>query len=108
MKIVLILYEIHTIMKALDHTTVENEIMNSLKEVKDLLKINAPISSDVCPGSIGGITSHILVNIIGRIGNKLGVSIPNNCYPFYDKSSRKQLSIKEATKKLVKVLKDGK
>lgn len=94
-------------MEAFDHITVENELLKSIKEVKDLLKIDATISSDVCPGSIG-ITSQVLITIMGRIGNKLGVAIPNNCYIFYDKKSRRQLSIKEATHKLIKVVKDGK
>jgi hypothetical protein len=94
-------------MEKLNPIIVEGELINLILEAKDKFNIDASISSDARPGSIG-ISSQVLITIMGRIGHKLGVNIPNSCYIFYDKKERKQLSIKEATQKLIKVAKDGK
>lgn len=86
---------------------VEKEITTAINEVKQRLKISATINVDVCPGDITGMTSQILITVIGRIANSLGVSVPNNCYIFHDKNSG-QLSIKQAAQKLIKAATNGK
>ena len=94
-------------METLNITRVESELMNSIQEVKEMFNLGDPITGDVCPGSIG-IASQVLIDVMVRIGSKLGVSIPDNAYIFYDKDSRKQLSIREAAQKLINVSKNGK
>jgi hypothetical protein len=86
--------------------TVEKEITNAIKDVNQRFKIGSTVDGDVCPGD--SIASQILVTIMGRIGSKLGASIPNNVYIFYDKKSHKQLSIKEAAQKLLNAVTNGK
>lgn len=85
----------------LDPSVVENEIINFIKEHQEALQIDHPISSEVCPGDIG-VASQFLLKVMGRIGHKLSVRIPNNRYIFHDKN-RKQLSIREAAIKFIKV-----
>ena len=93
-------------MSPLDKNLVEAEIIKTILEIKSSLKIEATIDNDSCPGSIG-ISSQILITVMGRISNTLGVIIPDDCYIFHDKKTKKQLSIKEAAQKLVKVAKYG-
>lgn len=87
-----------------------NEIEGALKdlitEVKEALDIKESIDGDICPGEL--IMSDALMTVTGRLGTKLGVSIPLNCYPFFDKKNHKQLSIKEAAKKVFNLVEDGK
>jgi hypothetical protein len=87
---------------------VENAITGVINEVKRKLKIKAAIDRDVCPGNINGLTSQILVTLIGRIANALGVNVPNGCYIFKDGDSGEQLSVKQAAKKLIKAVTNGK
>lgn len=87
-----------------------NEIEGAMKdlviEIKEALNIKEAIDGDVCPGDI--IMSDALVTVIGRLSAKLGIAIPLNCYPFFDKDNHKQLSIKEAAKKVFNLVQYGK
>lgn len=94
-------------MENLTSDRVEKEITKAVNEIKGRLKIKATIDGDSCPGDIVGITSQILVTVIGRIANNLGVTLPNNVYIFHDKNSG-QLSIKQATQKFIKSATNGK
>lgn len=85
---------------------IEGAIKDLVVEVKDTLNLKEKIDSDVCPGNF--IKSDALMTITGRLNSKLGISIPLNCYPFRDKMSHKELSIKEAAKKIFNLVKDGK
>ena len=49
-----------------------------------------------------GITSQVLVTVMGRLEKKLDVIIPDECYVFYDKKEKKQLNIKKSAEKLIK------
>jgi hypothetical protein len=91
-------------MVSLDHTIVEDKIAKAIDETKNMLKINAVVNSDYCPGIL--IPSQVLITLMGRIGRALGVMIPDNCYIFHDKKTHKQLSIREAAQKLIKVAKN--
>ncbi|WP_298508131.1 hypothetical protein [uncultured Kordia sp.] len=83
---------------------VENQIKSIIEEINGQLGLNASIKMNTCPYEIG-ITSQILVSVMGLLENKLDVKIPNSCYIFYDKQKNKQLSIKEASMKLIKIAK---
>jgi len=93
-------------MSTLVHKTVEAEIIKALEDVKSKLKISANINADCCPGIIG-ISSQILLNIMIDLEETLGVSIPNNIYIFHDPKTHKQLSVTEATQKLLKIVNHG-
>lgn len=90
----------------INYEIVEQEITSVISEISNKLKIEVTIGIDSCPGSIG-IKSQILITIMGRLENTLGISIPHNCYIFHDKKTKRQLSIKEAAQKLIKEAKDG-
>ena len=81
-------------------STIENEVLGYIQEVKAMLKIETPTSLDSCPGNT--LRSPVLFSVMVRIGYKLGMNIPINCYIFQDKCSKKQLSIREASKRLLK------
>lgn len=90
----------------LTQTQVEDELLKIVEEVNGRLKIGGDVNVGCRPGNIG-FSSQVLVDIMIQVEGILGVNIPNNAYIFYDKSSHKQLSIKEAAKKLLKVAKNG-
>ena len=93
-------------MVSLNVTSVEDKITKAIVETKNMLKIDGAVNSDYCPGVL--IPSQVLVTIMRRIGNALGVTIPDNCYIFHDKKTHKQLSIIEAAQKLIKEAKNEK
>ena len=86
---------------------IENELVSCIEEIRNKFKLDLTITKEFIPGKCG-IQSQILVTVMGRIANKLGVNIPDNCYIFHDKKHRKQLSIKQAAQKLLKVVKNEK
>lgn len=92
--------------------TVEQEIIKAVEELNSNMKLGANIDSACCPGEIKGISSQILVTIMSRLEDSLGVQIPSNVYIFHDKDTHSQLSIEAAAKKLIKLSKkvptDGK
>jgi hypothetical protein len=92
-------------MAILDHNLIQEEIVRTIAEVNSMLKLDTAINGDYCPGAL--ISSQILITVMGRIGKALGVIIPDNCYIFHDKKTQNQLTIKEATQKLIKVVENG-
>jgi hypothetical protein len=92
-------------MITIDHTTVENEIIKVVEDLNVNLKIGAVVNANCCPGK-SGFASQILVDIMADLEDALGISIPHNQYIFFDKVAPKQfkqLTIKEAAQKLIKV-----
>jgi acyl carrier protein len=87
---------------------VEEKIAEVIKEIADTLEIEVSIDSASCPGLLPGITSQVLVTVMGRLEKKLDVLIPDDCYIFYDKKEQKQLDIKMSAEKLIKHAKYGK
>lgn len=85
---------------------IEGAIKDLITEIKEALNVQEAIDGDVRPGEL--IMSDALMTVTGRLGARLGIAIPLNCYPFFDKDNRKQLSIKEAAKKVFNLVKDGK
>jgi len=84
---------------------IEGAIKDLVNEIKEALNIQEKIDGDVCPGEL--IKSDALMTVTGRLNDKLGIAIPLNCYPFVDKN-RKQLSIKDAAKKIFNLQGNGK
>jgi len=93
-------------MVTLSQQIVVDEILKVINDTKKLLKIEGEIDASCCPGNISGISSLILVDVISELSSKLKVDIPYDCYIFHDKKTKKQLSIIEAAKKLLKEGKD--
>ena len=93
-------------MVTLNVSLVEDKITKAIVETKGMLKIDGVVTSDYCPGIL--IPSQVLVTLMRRIGNTLGVTIPDNCYIFHDKKTHRQLSIIEAAQKLIKEAKNEK
>jgi hypothetical protein len=85
---------------------IEGAMKELVAEVKKELNLNVVIDGDLCPGDI--IKSEVLVAITARLSGKLGINIPLSCYPFFNKQKHKQLSIRQAAKKVFNLAKDGK
>ena len=85
----------------LSYGLVEKEIIRTIEEINESTEnIALLIDEDFCPGNL--IMSQILLTAMVRIGRKLDVIIPDSCYIFHDKKAKMQLSIKDATLKLIK------
>ncbi len=87
-------------MGKLVQAVVEAEIISAVEEINEHLKIGAKIDSGSCPGNIGGMSSQILLTIMSRLEDTLGIEIPPNIYIFHHKDE--QLSIQQAAEKLIK------
>ncbi|RZK12936.1 MAG: hypothetical protein EOO46_01220 [Flavobacterium sp.] len=90
----------------LEPEVIEQEVIKVLEEINEALEANAIIDENCRPGNF--FKSHALVTAIDRIADVLEITIPLNCYIFFDKKTLTQLTIKEATLKLIKVGKNGK
>lgn len=94
-------------MKHLKQSEVEAELVKIIDEVnKNISTVETDVDADCIPGHIG-ISSQILITIMGRVSNALEVVIPDDCYIFYDKKTNRQLTIREAAKKLIEKSTDG-
>lgn len=91
-------------MKTLNPDIVEEQVVAVVKEICEALKIEVVIDGEFCPGNF--IKSQVLLDTISTIEDALGITIPNEHYVFSEK--KKQLSVKEAVQKIIKVAKDGK
>jgi hypothetical protein len=90
----------------LEHEVIEQSIIKILDEINETLEAKATIDENCRPGNF--FKSHALVTAIDRIADVLEITIPLNCYIFFDKKTLTQLTIKEATLKLIKEGKNGK
>ena len=66
--------------------------------------MNEVVNENFYPGNF--IMSQVLISIFSQIEIKTGITIPNDCYIFYDGKTKKQLSIKEAAIKLLELSKN--
>jgi hypothetical protein len=96
-------------MVKIENHIVENAILEEVEKLKGLSSVNvdAEINIDCKPGIIG-IRSHVLVDITGILEEVLEIIIPNNCYIFRDSDGIRELSIREAAEKLIKIAKHAK
>lgn len=102
-KIILSLYEIHTIMIEISIEKLEQEVISIIQDVCKHQGIEEIVNCDFIPGNY--IMSQVLVSIFPQIEIKTDIDIPINCYIFHDNKTKKQLNIKEAVYKLLKLQK---
>ena len=88
----------------LELKNVENEIKKIVDELNDKLGLNANVTVNTCPYDIG-ISSQVLISVMTKLEDVLKVAIPENCYIFHDKTNNKQLSIRDASLKLIEITK---
>jgi hypothetical protein len=88
---------------------VEDAILKELDKLKGMSTVepDAVINTDCKPGAIG-FRSQVLVTLMGQLEEVLEITIPNNCYIFRDSDGNRELSVKEATQKLIKIAKYAK
>ena len=101
------LCKILQLMATLTQDAVEAEIINAVEDLNKNLKLGATVNETCCPGN-AGFASQVLLTIMSTLEINLGVTIPSNVYIFHDKSTNRQLTIKEAAKKLIKLAEHGK
>lgn len=96
-------------MVKIENKIVEEAILEEIEKLKGLSSVdsNAEINIECKPGIIG-VRSQILVDIMGKLEETLGVTIPNNCYIFRDGDGIRELTIREAAEKLIKIAKNAK
>ncbi|MCC2590299.1 hypothetical protein [Chryseobacterium sp. MFBS3-17] len=82
----------------------EKDIIEIIQEVCNHNEVNEVVNENFYPGNF--IMSQVLVSIFSQIEIKTGIEIPNDCYIFHDSKTKKQLSIKEAAIKLLKLSKN--
>lgn len=80
-------------MVAIEADEIEQKITAVLDEIKEQLETEVTIDGECRPSAF--FKSQVLVTAIGRIADALDVDIPDNCYPFFDKRTKRQLTIKE-------------
>ncbi len=90
----------------LNKKTVVDTIINVVEDINKLLKIGAEINESCIPGNF--FASQVLVDLTPNLEEALGITIPLKEYIFFDKIKHRQLTIKEATEKLIKIAKNGK
>ena len=88
----------------LDIDKVQNEITKLIDDININFGLEVKITPTTCPNDIG-ISSHIIISVMGNLEALLNVSIPDNCYIFHDKKDNRHLSIREASLKLIKMAK---
>lgn len=85
----------------LNYDLVKKEIIRAVEEINsNTQQVDAVIDEDFRPGNF--IMSQVLLTAMVRIGRAFSVLIPDSCYIFHDKKTKTQLTIKEATQKLLK------
>lgn len=96
-------------MVKIENKIVEDAILEEIEKLKGLSSVDsdAEINKECKPGIIG-VRSQILVDIMGKLEETLGVTIPNNCYIFRDGDGIRELTIREAAEKLIKIAKNAK
>jgi len=96
-------------MVEIENYIVEDAIIQQIEKLKGLSSVNpeAEISNECKPGVIG-VRSQILVDVMGKLEDLLEVVIPNNCYIFRDSDGIRELTIREAAEKLIKISKYAK
>ncbi|WP_273210097.1 hypothetical protein [Runella zeae] len=94
-------------MKDVNLDIVELELIKLIDEInKNVLQSEIEVDATFCPGDTG-ISSQIILTIISRVSSILEITIPDDCYIFYDKKEHRQLTIKEAAQKLIEKAKNG-
>ncbi len=90
-------------MDALAVKKLEDEIISIIQEVCKHQGVEEVVGGNFIPGDY--IMSQVLVSIFPQIEIKTGMTIPIDCYIFHDSKTKKQLNIKDAVGKLLKLTK---
>lgn len=96
-------------MVKVENYIVENAIIQEIEKLKGLSSVDseAEINKECKPGVIG-VRSQVLVDIMGKLEESLEIVIPNNYYIFRDSDGIRELTIREAAEKLIKIAKYAK
>jgi len=94
-------------MKTLAIDDIEKQVIKVVQEAATHMNVAMKVDSACAPG-YAGLTSQVLVTAMCRLEGILDIEIPDNCYIFHDNNSLRQLSIREASEKLWKVINKGK
>ena len=86
----------------IDFCIASKEIINVLEEVCSMLDMQHAIDIHFIPGNC--IMSQVLISITPMLEQKLNIVIPEKEYIFFDSKTKKQLTIGEATNKLLKII----
>lgn len=86
----------------------EEKIIEVINEIAKTLEVEISLDSNSCPGLLPGMTSQVLVTVMGRLEKKLDIVIPDDCYIFFNKKDMKQMNIKNSAEKLIKTAHYGK
>jgi hypothetical protein len=90
-------------MATLTIASVEKEIVKVVQEAATHMGVAVNIDAACAPGS-SGLSSQVLVTVMCRLEGILDITIPDDCYIFHDRTSMRQLTIREASEKLYNVL----
>lgn len=93
-------------MVLMDFNSTQEGIINAIKDVCSILEYTHQVDGEFVPGNY--IMSQVLISFTSQIELNLDVKIPEQVYIFYDCENKIQLSIKEATQKLIHIIKKGK
>ncbi len=87
-------------MASITYESVKSEIIRVITEINEnTIQVDTEINEDCFPGNF--IMSQILLTAMARIEKKLGIILPLSCYIFHNKKTKEQLTIKQATEKLI-------
>lgn len=82
---------------------IEKDVISIIQDVCAIEDINEIVNANFVPGNY--LMSQVLVSIFCQIEIKTGITIPIDCYIFHDSDKKKQLNIKDAATKLLKLSK---
>lgn len=91
-------------METLELEKLEQEVISIIQDVCKHQEIEEVVNENFIPGNY--IMSQVLVSIFPQIEITTGITIPIDCYIFHDNKTKKQLNIKEAVSKLLKLSKN--
>jgi hypothetical protein len=93
-------------METLELEKLEKDVISIIEDVCKHQEIKEIVNGNFIPGNY--IMSQVLVSIFSQIEITTGITIPIDCYIFHDGDAKKQLNIKEAVSKLLKLSKTKK
>ncbi|MDP9082051.1 MAG: hypothetical protein M3O71_31940 [Bacteroidota bacterium] len=90
-------------MSSLSIDAIEKEIVKVVQEAADHMGVAIDVDAGCAPGS-AGISSQVLVTVMCRLEGILDITLPDNCYIFHDRTSLRQLTVRESSEKLFNII----
>jgi hypothetical protein len=90
-------------MSELNVDKIEKELVKAVQDAADHMGIAYTASGGTAPGG-SGVGSQVLITVMCRVEAILDITIPDNCYIFHDRTSLRQLTIREASEKLYNII----